>query len=190
MSSRPQEPFVALLRGVNVGRAKRVPMADLRRIVAGLGFAQPRTLLNSGNVVFSASDVEPGEAARRIEAALLAELGVPARTIVLRAPDIAAAIDGNALAGAADNPSRLLVAFLATATDARKVEALLGRDWAPEALALGSQVAYLWCPGGVAESPLATAVGKTAGEAITARNWTTVLKLRELLVQQSGEAAR
>ena len=46
--------YVALFRGINVGRAKRVAMADLRTLFEGLGYGDVRTLLNSGNVVFSA----------------------------------------------------------------------------------------------------------------------------------------
>ncbi len=45
---------VALIRGINVGHAKRVAMADLRALVEALGYGEARTLLNSGNVVFSA----------------------------------------------------------------------------------------------------------------------------------------
>ncbi|HSD71146.1 MAG TPA: DUF1697 domain-containing protein, partial [Thermoanaerobaculia bacterium] len=40
---------VALIRGINVGRAKRVAMADLRALVGDLGYGDVRTLLNSGN---------------------------------------------------------------------------------------------------------------------------------------------
>ena len=44
---------IALLRGINVGKAKRVAMAELRALVEKLGYGDVRTLLNSGNVVFS-----------------------------------------------------------------------------------------------------------------------------------------
>ena len=61
---------VALLRGVNVGAAKRVAMADLRALVEGLGYGGVRTLLNSGNVVYDAPGVAPAAAAARIERVL------------------------------------------------------------------------------------------------------------------------
>ena len=47
----PPTRHVALLRGINVGRAKRIAMADLRALVEGLGFGEVRTLLNSGNAI-------------------------------------------------------------------------------------------------------------------------------------------
>jgi uncharacterized protein (DUF1697 family) len=61
---------VALLRGINVGRAKRVAMADLRALVESLGYGDARTLLNSGNVVFAVPAAAKGDAASRIEKSL------------------------------------------------------------------------------------------------------------------------
>src|SRR4051794_32869155 len=66
---------VALIRGINVGKAKRVAMADLRAALEDLGYTDVRTLLNSGNVVFTAG-VAPGKAAASIEKVLAGELGV------------------------------------------------------------------------------------------------------------------
>jgi uncharacterized protein (DUF1697 family) len=171
---------VALLRGINVGRAKRVAMADLRALVADLGYRDVRTLLNSGNVVFTASGEAPGDAASRIEKALAARLGVSSRVTALTAADVGAAVAGNPLLEVADNPSRLLVAFLADPADRRRLEPLLSTDWAPEMLALGARVAYLWCPPGVLASRLSEAVGRALGDAVTTRNWATVLKLHAL----------
>src|SRR5262245_8002074 len=81
---------VALLRGINVGTAKRVAMADLRALVEGLGYGDVRTLLNSGNVVFSVPRTAKGDPAARIEKALAAKLGVSSRILVLRDPGLAA----------------------------------------------------------------------------------------------------
>ena len=174
------DTYVALLRGINVGRAKRVAMADLRAIVAGLGFSGVCTLLNSGNVVFSASGIDTAEAARRIEEALAARLGVAARVTALSAAELAEAIDGNPLRDIGTDASRLLVAFLADPADRRLLRPLTGQDWSPEALAVGRRVAYLWCPQGVVASPLAQAVGRALGDAVTTRNWATALKLKAL----------
>jgi len=170
---------VALLRGVNVGRANRIAMADLRRVVEELGYSDPRTLLNSGNVVFGCTAGDLGDVAARIRTALTEQLGVSSRVTVLSAAQVADAIEANPLP--LGYPSRLLVAFLGDAAAAAAVAPLVPRDWAPETLALRGRVAYLDCAGGAAASPLWTAVGKAAGDAVTARNWTTVLKIRELM---------
>src|SRR5262245_12943081 len=113
--------LVALIRGINVGTAKRVAMADLRKLVAKLGFTDVRTLLNSGNVVFTSSKADSGKAAARIEKALEEKTGVSARVLVVAAADVAAAVKENPLLKNADNPSRLLVAFLADPADIAKL---------------------------------------------------------------------
>jgi uncharacterized protein (DUF1697 family) len=172
--------LVALLRGINVGRAKRVAMADLRALVEGLGYKDVRTLLNSGNVVFTAPRATPRDAAARIEKALATGLGVASRVTVLTAADVAAAVAACPLLEVADDPSRLLVAFLRDPADRAKVEPLRKQDWAPEALAVGPRVAYLWCPDGMLDGRLAEAVGRALGDAVTTRNWATVQKLHAL----------
>jgi uncharacterized protein (DUF1697 family) len=172
--------LVALIRGINVGRAKRVAMADLRAAVEDLGYGDVLTLLNSGNLVFTAPRATSDTAAGRIEKALAAELGVPANVIVLTAAELAAAVAANSLLGVADNPSRLLAAILRNPADQFKLKPLLKQHWAPEALAIGPRVAYLWCPEGVIASPLAEAINRLLGDAVTMRNWATMLKLDAL----------
>ena len=170
---------VALLRGINVGRAKRVAMAELRALVEDLGYGEVRTLLNSGNLVFSTPRASAGDAAARIEAAIAKRLGVSSRVTVLSAAELAAAVEANPLLDIADNPSRLFVAFLADPKD-RRLEGLMKKDWAPEALALGPRVAYVWCPAGQLESPLFEQINRALGDGVTTRNWTTVMKLQAL----------
>jgi uncharacterized protein (DUF1697 family) len=171
---------VALLRGINVGRAKRVAMADLRALVEGLGYTNVRTLLNSGNVVFTASDEAPDAIATRIQDALLSRLHVSARVMVITARSLAAVVAGNSLRDKIEDPSRFLVAFLARASDRSLLDGLAKQEWSPDALALGPQVAYLWCHDGMIASPLSGAVGRALGDAVTTRNWATVTKLHAL----------
>jgi uncharacterized protein (DUF1697 family) len=172
---------VALLRGINVGRAKRVAMADLRALVADLGYRDVATLLNSGNVVFTVPATVRGDAATRIERALASRLGVSARVMVLNAAELAAAVRRNPLGRVADDPSRLLVAVLAKAADRAQLKPLARQDWTPEALAIGARVAYLWCAQGIIKSRLFVAVSRAVGDAVTTRNWATMTKLHALV---------
>ncbi|UTY57936.1 DUF1697 domain-containing protein [Massilia sp. erpn] len=176
MSERRQ---IALLRGINVGRAKRVAMADLRKLLGDLGFSDVRTLLNSGNVVFSASQA-PREVATRMEEALVLKLGVGARVTVLDAEQLDAIVEENSLQAQADDPARLLVAVLNQPADRARLEPLLHQDWQPEAFALGRWAAYIWCADGVLASRAAAAMGKILGDAVTTRNWGTISKLQAL----------
>ena len=179
---------VALLRGINVGRAKRVAMADLRAMVEAIGYRDVRTLLNSGNVVYSAGRAAPDKAAARIEKGLATELGVSARVTVLTSGEIAAAVIDNPLLDVADNPSRLFVAVLADPADRRLLRPLMRQDWTPEAFAIGARVAYLWCPDGMIASPLSEAVGRLLGTGVTTRNWATMTKLHALVQEgQTGD---
>lgn len=172
---------VALLRGINVGTAKRVGMADLRALVEGLGYREVRTLLNSGNVVFSAPKSAAGDPAARIEKAITAKFGFSSRVTVLTAAEFATVVRDNLLGKVADDPSRYQVAVLTNPSDRTKLLPLARKRWAPEAFAVGKRVAYLWCPDGSIDSPLAGAVNKLLGDATTTRNWGTMSKLHALI---------
>lgn len=171
---------VALLRGINVGRAKRVAMADLRKLLGDLGFAQVRTVLNSGNVVYDGGAVAPAEAAARIEEALVLKLGVAARVTVLSASQFAELVEQNTLAPAAD-AARLLTLVFNNPADVQRLLPLLQQPWQPEALALGRWAAYAWCPDGVLASKVVAALGVLLGDGVTSRNWATMQKLHALL---------
>jgi uncharacterized protein (DUF1697 family) len=172
---------VALLRGINVGKAKRIAMADLRAIVSGLGYQDVQTLLNSGNVVFTAPRaVKEGHAAR-IEGALIERLGISARVIVLTQAEVAATLKANPHRKVAGDPSRHMVAALESPSDRKSLEPLAGQDWGAEAIALGPRVAYLWCPGGILDSRLNAAVGRLLKDRVTTRNWATMTRLNDLL---------
>ena len=171
---------VALLRGINVGTAKRIAMADLRDLIAGLGYSDVRTLLNSGNVIFTAPP-RSGDPTRRLEKEIEKRLGVSSRVTVLTAAELEVAVRGNSLVKVATHPSRLLVGALATRDDRSRLEPLTRKRWGLERLALGERVCYLWCPDGIIESPLMKEVGRVLGDAITSRNWSTILKLHGLV---------
>jgi uncharacterized protein (DUF1697 family) len=121
---------------------------------------------------------EPGPA---IAAALSERVGVTARVTVLTAAEVRKAIEDNPLLKVATDPSRLLGSVFATAADRAKVAPLAKQAWGPEAIALGPRVVYQWCPRGIHDSPLATAVARALGDAVTARNWGTFTKLGALL---------
>lgn len=172
---------VALIRGINVGRAKRVAMADLRALVEDLGYKHVRTLLNSGNVIFETSQASAGAAASRIEAALAKRLNVSARVTVLTAAEIATVVLENPLLKFAGEPSRLLVAVITNPEDRSRLKPVLAQDWSPDVLAIGARVAYMWCPAGSMASKLAEAVGRALGDGVTTRNLATMTKLHALM---------
>lgn len=166
---------VALWRGINVGRAKRLAMADLRAVLESLGFSDVQTLLNSGNAVFTAPKEAPEKIAKRIRAAVLQSCAVDAPVIVKTAEEISAALEGNPLGAVASDPSRLLVAFSSDCATLRRLEALQAAEG--ERLHVGKAAAYLWCGNGILESKLAVKLLKDLGETGTTRNWATLEKI-------------
>lgn len=170
---------VALLRGVNVGGNKRVPMAEWRALMEGLGYTRVRTLLNSGNAVFDAAP--SARHAARIRQALLDGLGVEVPVIVKTAREMAAIEAENPLAAVATDASRLIVAFTAEADDLARLAALSELLQPPERLHVGVRAAYLWCANGILESKAGAALLGKTGRAATTRNWATVLKIRALM---------
>ena len=152
-------------------------MAELRRLVESLGFTDVRTLLNSGNVVFTARSNAVRSAAARIERAVLDELGVSARAIVLTADELTEIVDENPLAGICDDPSRMLIAVFTEPAARAKAEALMQDSWEPEVMAVGARAAYLWCANGISAGQLAEAVDRTLRNGVTARNLRTMTKL-------------
>ncbi len=178
---------IVLLRGINVGRAKRIAMADLRTLFEALGFTEVRTVLNSGNVVFGGSKLAQPAAAAAIEEALVQKLGVASRVTVLSAAELDQVIDGNPLVAQSTDHARLVAFMLSGAGQRKLLEPLAEQDWAPGALALGKRAAYVWCPGGVLDSAAAAAVAKLLGDGSTSRNWNTMLKLHALCTQAAGQ---
>ncbi len=178
--------YVILLRGVNVGRGRRVPMADFRRELAGLGGEQVQTLLNSGNAVVTLPPRPTTRLAEQVGQALAAALDVAVPTIVRRAADFRAAVAGNPLAAANVDPSRLLVAFGADAAALQSLAPLAAQAGPGEPLAIGPHAAYLHCPAGIQGGRLGPAVLGPAGRQVTTRNWATTLKLAALLDADGG----
>lgn len=174
---------IALLRGINVGKARRIPMRDLRALVAALGHHHVRTLLNSGNVVFDAARAGTGRLARELEAAIAAHCGFEVKVVVITSAELAAVIDENPLKDGVANPSRFLVAFTTRPATLAKVTTLALQAWGADQLAMGPRAAYMACANGILASPLVRAFVRATGDAATTRNWATVLKLRDLAAQ-------
>jgi uncharacterized protein (DUF1697 family) len=156
-------------------------MAELRVLMESLGFSDCRTLLNSGNMVFSAGDESPSDSAARIGQAMETELAVAAPVMALGAAEFATIVDECPLAEIAEDHSRLLVSFLLNPADRKLIEPLMQEEWGSETIALGSLATYLWCPKGVLESRLPAAVERALGQKVTTRNWKTVMKIQALL---------
>ena len=133
--------FVVLLRGVNVGKAKRMPMETLRQLLTDLGFSGVRTLLYSGNAVFHAQGASAAVHAKAIAQALSDCLAFEVAVIVKSAKQLDAIVGENPFAEAVTDHSRQLVAFT---QEERSLSALVSIEtlvMPPESFVLGKYAA-------------------------------------------------
>lgn len=173
---------VALLRGVNVGGHNPVAMADLRDLCARLEFHDVRSLLQSGNLVFR-TDARRGPALERLlEADVEKRLGLKTTFFVRTAEEWRAVVARNPFREEARrDPSHLLVMFLKDALAMGAVEALRAAITGREVVRAAGREAYIVYPDGVGRSRLTgSLIERKLGTCGTARNWNTVLKLRDL----------
>jgi uncharacterized protein (DUF1697 family) len=173
--------FVVLLRGVNVGKGNRVPMAEFRALLEDLGHRECRTLLNSGNAVFSAPGGLTVQLAAGIAGALQDRLGVSTPVIVKTSSEFEAIVEHNPIVPAADEHARFLVAFTMDRARLQELAALARLLLAGERLVITDHAAYLHCSGGLLESKAGDALLGKLGRGVTTRNWSTTLKLLALL---------
>ncbi|HSY14829.1 MAG TPA: DUF1697 domain-containing protein [Jatrophihabitantaceae bacterium] len=173
--------MVALMRGINVGRARRIAMAELRQLLTELGYGGVRTYLQSGNAVFSCTSKAARSADADIEQAIADRLGVRCAVIVRTAEAFAAAVAADPLGGVATDGSRHLLGFLAGDPDPAGIETVMATDHAFDRVEFDGRHVYLWCPNGVLDSPFSkVAWARVLGVEVTMRNWNTVLKVLAL----------
>lgn len=173
---------VALLRAVNLGPHNKVSMADLKGLFAGLGFADARTLLQSGNVVFSGGSKTTAALELTLERAAAKQLGLETDFFVRTAKEWQGVIDANPFPREAKaDPSHLLAVIVKDELDAKRVAALQTAIAGREVVRAKGRCAYVVYPDGIGRSKLTLAIiEKKLGTRGTARNWNTVLKLAAL----------
>ena len=174
---------IALLRAVNVGGRKLVAMADLRAMMADLGFGQARSLLQSGNLVFEAGRHGGAELEARLEVATLKRFDLATDYLVRTSDEWARIVASNPFPDMArDDPARLVVMPLKAAPTADRIGALqaavAGRG---QVHSLGQEL-YITYPDGIGTSKLTGAIiERKLATRGTARNWNTVLKLAAMV---------
>jgi uncharacterized protein (DUF1697 family) len=175
--------WAALLRGVNVGGNRKLPMADLRGLVEALGFERAETLLASGNVVFDAAEKHGAGLESLLEREAKARLGLETDFLLRDLAELEAAISANPFSEAAGaRPSQLLVLFTREPLPADLPERVAAIYDGPERLAVQNRHLYVDYVEGQGRSKLPQAMVKLKlPKAATGRNWNTVLKLAAML---------
>ncbi len=170
--------WVALLRGINVGRRNRVPMAGLRRVLEEAGCGSVSTYIQSGNALFTSRVSDRTRLARKLERAVEDAFGVSSAIVLRTFEEMGEVVCAHPFGA---DTSKSHVVFLVDAPAAEATRRLGTMDVAPdEVKVLGSEV-FVRYPNGIAGARLGGAlVERTLGVPGTMRNWRTVTKLAEL----------
>ena len=176
----PMPAFVALLRGVNVGKGKRVPMGELRALLSALGYTGVATLLNSGNAVFRAARGTAAKHSSDIAAAISTQLKVEVPVIVKSAGELAAIIAENPIKPGANQHPRFLVAFVQDTKALTGLAAIEPLVVPPERFAMGSMPRTSSARLASWKARPVYLFSARRGKSATTRNWATVLKLHAL----------
>ncbi|MFD5625101.1 DUF1697 domain-containing protein [Streptomyces sp. NPDC127072] len=182
--------YAALLRGINVGGSKKVPMAELRTLLEGLGYDGVRTYLQSGNAVFTAGHGDEESLAAELAAAIERHFGFTVGVLVRDHAHLRAVREGCPFPAAELEAKQLHVTYFSGPVDPERFAPVDQAAFLPEEFRLGDRVLYLYAPDGLGRSKLAEALSRPRllkGFTATTRNWNTVVKLEELTAAPAAE---
>ncbi|MFG2546072.1 DUF1697 domain-containing protein [Streptomyces sp. NPDC048594] len=175
--------YAALLRGVNVGGARKLPMADLRALLTDLGHDAVRTYLQSGQAVFAAAHGDEESLAAELAGAIEKRFGFAVDVIVRDHAYLKAVAEACPFPAAELEAKQVHVTYFSAPVEAERFAPVDAPAFLPEEFRLGDRALYLYAPDGLGRSKLAEALARprvTKGVVATTRNWNTVVKLVEM----------
>jgi uncharacterized protein (DUF1697 family) len=173
--------YVALLRGINVGGKRSLPMAKVREAFEGAGARSVETYIQSGNVVFTHAQRSSAKLCTELATALVEPAGFAVPVVLRSATEWSGAIAATPYL----DPEILHCAFLPeppTAAQLAKIDKIDRSAFLPSRFTVHGRHVYLELPDGIGRAKLAGAVLRVFPEA-TVRNWRTVQRLAELLAK-------
>lgn len=173
--------YVAFLRGINVGGKNMIKMEQLRGIVAGLGFENVKTYVNSGNVIFETKKADDKKLASRINKAIANELALDISVMVRSIEEIKEIIAKNPYTGKFESHKDMHVFFLDDELSELHRELLLANKRDTELITLDGRTIYYLLRISIIDSVLGKGfIDKKLRIQSTARNWRTVNKIAEM----------
>jgi uncharacterized protein (DUF1697 family) len=174
--------YVALLRGINVSGKNKLPMDDLRRIFEDAGCRDVETYIQSGNVVFAASDARARRAPHLVREAIAGGFGHHVPVVLRSAAELRKAFRANPFLAEGPELKALHVAFLQEKPTTKQIGSLDPDRSPPDRFAVRGREVYLCLPNGVARSKLTNLYfDSRLGTTSTVRNWKTVTRLVEMI---------
>jgi uncharacterized protein (DUF1697 family) len=180
--------LISMLRGVNLGTHNRIKMGALRALYKSLEFEDPRTYVQSGNVIFRTKEKNSAALAKKIQSAIERKFGCRTEVILRTTDELRRAIAENPFAASRKlEPSKVLVTFLATTPRPDANAALLALKDYPEELHLKGCELYIYFPNGAGRSKLPwSKLEKLFQTTGTARNWNSVTGMFKIACDLSG----
>jgi uncharacterized protein (DUF1697 family) len=174
--------YVAMLRGINVGRQKSIRMEDLRTSFEELGYHNPRTYVQSGNIIFNTPASTEEELSRKIRKKILKDYGFQVAVIIRGSAEMAEIVRANPfLKNRGIDPSKLHVTFLSDLPAKPSLSRIDQLNGPPDQFQILRQEVYLHCPNGYGRTKLTNnAIEKALSVQATTRNWNTVSTLEKM----------
>jgi len=176
----PMKTYIALIRGINVGRQNSISMKELILIFESLGCQNVKTYINSGNVIFAGGAKNTPQLSAGVGAEIKKRRGFEPHTLIIGIDELETAVANNPFRATENDPKALHVGFLEKAPPKPDLKALEGFKRDGEQFRLIGKCFYLFAPDGVGRSALAAHAEKLLGVPMTDRNWRTVCTLLEM----------
>ena len=180
-----------MLRGVNVGPHNRIKMDALRALYESLKLEDPRTYVQSGNVIFRTKEKNSAKLATKIQGAIQKKLDC-CPDVILRTPDeMRKAVAANPFPEKVKTePGKVLLTFLSEEPSRDAAANLANLKGFPEELHLKGRELYIYFPNGAGRSKLPwSKVDKLLNVTGTARNWNSVLAILEIAEEMERESS-
>ena len=171
--------YAAFLRGINVGGNKKVPMADLKKMCESLKFTAVKTIIASGNVVFTVDESDPSTLRHSIEKAIVRHFGFEVTVMIRTVDELREMTKRDPFGVKADDITMLYVGFMNKPPAADKAKALHAMNYDIETFDVrGAEVfAIRRMPGERPKKLVIESMEKILGEPVTVRNWNTIQKM-------------
>jgi uncharacterized protein (DUF1697 family) len=174
--------LISMLRGVNVGAHNRIKMDALCALYKSMKLEEPRSYVQSGNVIFRTKEKNTEQIAKKIQDAIEKKFACRTPVILRTTDELRKAIAASPFAGRPDlEPGKLLVTFLAAVPGREAPATLAGLKAHPEELYLKGRELYIYFPNGAGKTKLPwSQVERLLKVTGTARNWNSVTALLKI----------
>lgn len=174
------ETKIAVLRGINVGGKRKLPMGDLKSMLMELGYTAVTTYIQSGNVLFK-SDTDSTELEGKLEKSIKDKFNYDVPVVVRSVQELGVLINTNPFYTTNSDINKLHLTFLKEQPSAENKKLTESISSEPDKFSVTDKDTFIFCEGKYHQSKLTNNFfEKKLKVGATTRNWKTTLKLYEL----------